>query len=270
MVTFPNCKINIGLHILQKRNDGFHNLETFFYPVPLHDVLEITESNKLSFHTTGIKIPQSGSNICERAYLLIKEDFPHVPPVKIHLHKVIPIGAGLGGGSSDGAFMLRLLNDTFDLNISTEKLLEYALRLGSDCPIFILNRPAFAQGRGEILAPTTLSLSGYFLIIINPGIHINTKSLFQLITPGSPHMSIQKMIDKPMEEWKNGLTNDFEAPVFKMYPLIEKLRNLLYDKGATYAAMSGTGSSVFGFFKKNMNPSFDIDPTFFIKKFPLP
>ena len=179
MIVFPNCKINLGLNVLGKRPDGYHNIETVFYPLPFYDVLEVIQSSNnqqpVELFLSGNKIEgKTENNLCVKAYHLLKKDFPQLPPVKIYLHKVIPAGAGLGGGSADGAFTLILLNDKFHLQLSQQQLLNYALQLGSDCPFFIINKPCFAQQRGEILEPIQLNLSAYKLIIINPGIHVNT------------------------------------------------------------------------------------------------
>lgn len=253
MVIFPNCKINLGLHILQKRNDGYHDLETVFYPIPVYDVLEIISSKTTQFNTTGIPINVSGDNLCIQAYRLLKNDYPQLPEVNIHLHKVIHIGAGLGGGSADAAFTLILLNKKYNLGISDEKLFGYALQLGSDCPIFILNKPALAKGRGEVLEEINCTLSPYKMLLINPGIHINTGELFGKITPSLPKTNLREIIQLPVSEWKHQLTNDFEKIVFAEHPVIEGLKKSMYENGAVYAAMTGTGSSVFGLFHEEVD-----------------
>lgn len=254
MLSFPNCKINLGLRILSKREDGYHNLETIFYPVPLKDALEIIPSQQsTSFSSTGIEINgSSNDNLCLKAYHLLKKDFPQLPPVQIHLHKAIPIGAGLGGGSADAAFTLKLLNDKFHLNISTEQLIQYALQLGSDCPFFINNEPCFATGRGEIMGAIKLTLKGWYLLLINPGIHINTGWAFtELANQKKQPVSspLKELILQPVENWKDIIINDFEAPVFEKYPEIEQIKQTLYNTGAAYASMSGSGSTVYGLFK---------------------
>lgn len=254
MVTFPNCKINLGLHITGKRPDGFHELETVFYPVPLKDILEVVSSTTLQFQSTGIDIPGNpGSNLCLKAYHLLKEDFPQLPPVQMHLHKIIPMGAGLGGGSADGAFALQLLNDKYFLGLSPTQLMKYALQLGSDCPFFILNQPCYATGRGEDLTPIKLDLSGYRFVIVHPGIHINTKWAFEQIQPGLPARSIKEIIQLPIQDWKYYLSNDFESPIKQNYPAIEAIKLALYKDGAIYASMSGSGSTVFGIYPTNAN-----------------
>ncbi len=254
MVTFPNCKINLGLHITGKRPDGFHELETVFYPVPLNDILEVVSSTTLQFQSTGIDIPGNpASNLCLKAYHLLKEDFPQLPPVQMHLHKIIPMGAGLGGGSADGAFALQLLNDKYFLGLSPTQLMKYALQLGSDCPFFILNQPCYATGRGEDLTPIKLDLSGYRFVIVHPGIHINTKWAFEQIQPGLPARSIKEIIQLPIQDWKYYLSNDFESPIKQNYPAIEAIKLALYKDGAIYASMSGSGSTVFGIYPTNAN-----------------
>jgi len=254
MVVFPNCKINLGLNILRKRDDGFHDLETVFYPIRLRDALELIPSppgTALSFTTSGLPVAgDSDDNLCVKAYRLLQRDFPQLPPIRIHLHKAIPLGAGLGGGSAVAANMLRLLNDKFRLNLSPEQLIGYAVQLGSDCPFFILNKPCFATGRGELLEPITLDLSAYHFCLVNPRIHVNTGWAFSRIVPSVPANSIRNIISQPIERWKAALKNDFEEAVFTEYPDIKKIRGELYARGAVYAAMSGSGSTVFGIFEK--------------------
>ncbi|MGZ5287479.1 MAG: 4-(cytidine 5'-diphospho)-2-C-methyl-D-erythritol kinase [Flavisolibacter sp.] len=254
MVSFPNCKINLGLHILGKRPDGFHDLETVFYPVPLTDALEIITApdQYFQFKQTGLSLDlPSDSNICIKAYELFRQVYPTLPPVKMHLHKTIPSGAGLGGGSADGAFTLLLLNKKYNAGLSEETLLDLALQLGSDCPFFIRNQPALATGRGELLEPIHLDLSGYCIMLVNPGVHINTGWAFSQIKPASGRPSLAGIISKPLETWKNNLVNDFEVPVFEQYEELGIIKKTLYDAGAVYAAMSGSGSTLFGIFPKH-------------------
>jgi 4-diphosphocytidyl-2-C-methyl-D-erythritol kinase len=250
MVAFPNCKINLGLNVLQKREYSYNNIETVFYPVPLYDILEIITSSdhQTSLNTSGISISQYEENLCLKAYHLLKKDFPQLPPIKMHLHKIIPVGAGLGGGSSDAVFTLSLLNKKYNLDISGPQLFVYALQLGSDCSYFLLNKPAIATGRGEVLKEINLQLSKYKMLLINPGIHINTKEIFKEIKPAIPAKSIQEIIQQPVSTWKNELTNDFEKIVFHKHEEIKKLKEIMYQHGAVYAAMTGTGSTVFGIF----------------------
>lgn len=266
MIVFPNCKINLGLNIIRKREDGYHDLETVFLPVPFTDVLEIlpSENKTIEFSVTGLPV-NTEDNLCVKAYNLLKQDFPELPLIKMHLHKAIPLGAGLGGGSSDAAFTLQLLNEKFNLELKIDQLLDYALRLGSDCPFFILNKPCFATGRGEILQPVNIDLSKYKLLIVNPGIHINTKWAFSKITPQVRELSIQQIITQPIETWKEELKNDFELPVFGEYPEIKKIKEDLFEDGALYASLSGSGSSVFGIFSKEKNISYIKSTAYFNK-----
>ena len=262
MIVFPNCKINLGLHILRKREDGFHDLDTAFFPVPVTDALEIIPGvDSLSFTSSGISIDNT-SNTCTKAYDLLKKDFPQLPGLQMHLHKNIPIGAGLGGGSSDGAFALKLLNNYFKLAISEEKLLDYSLQIGSDCPFFIKNTPCIASGRGEILEPVSLGLSGYTVCLINPGIHINTGWAFSQITPAIPATTVKEIIALPVEKWNGLLLNDFEEPVFHKYPETGSIKEELYSAGAVYASMSGSGSTVFGIFRNDTIPVFSFPETY--------
>lgn len=252
MLVFPNCKINLGLHILNKREDGFHNLETVFYPLNIKDALEVIPhtAEQLRFTQTGLTVAGSNAdNICVKAYHLLKKDFPQLPAAQMHLHKAIPMGAGLGGGSADGAFALQLLNTKFQLQLNQQQLIEYALQLGSDCPFFIINKPCYATGRGEILQPVTVDLSAYKIAVINPGIHVNTGWAFSQLTPATPLKSIQQIITQPIQTWKDELLNDFEIPVFKAYPIIKEIKEGLYNSGAVYASMSGSGSTMFGIFE---------------------
>lgn len=261
MVSFPNCKINLGLNILRKREDNYHDLETVFYPVKLNDVLEIIPSNReeSEFIVTGLDLKNDGKNLCIKAYELLKKDFPELPFIRMHLHKAIPAGAGLGGGSADAAFTLKLLNDKFSLNLSLSKLQEYALQLGSDCPFFILNKTSFATGLGQNLQPIQLNLSEYKILLIYPGIEISTTWAFSKIKPSIPAKSILEIIKQPIETWKNELVNDFEIPVFETYPELKKIKEDLYNKGAIYSSLSGSGSTVFGLFKKNFPLAFSAE-----------
>jgi 4-diphosphocytidyl-2-C-methyl-D-erythritol kinase len=270
MIVFPNCKINLGLHILRKRPDGFHDLETVFYPVALQDALEIIQNPsavpEIQLTTSGIQIDSTPEqNICFKAYHLLKKDFPHLPAIKMHLHKVIPSGAGLGGGSSDGAFTLALLNKKFNLGLKEEQLIDYALQLGSDCPFFIKNKPCFAISRGEKLEEIELDLSRYKIVLVNPGIHINTGWAFSKITPSDQRISLKEVIQKPIEQWKDFLSNDFEEIVFAEHPQVKEIKNKLYKEGATYASMSGSGSTVYGLFEKELSPFLDLPSEFFVK-----
>lgn len=249
MIHFPNAKINLGLNIVSKREDGYHNIESCFYPIPWRDSLEVIEAASFAFHSYGLDIPgDASSNLCVKAYELLKADHD-LPPVEIHLLKNIPMGAGLGGGSADGAFTLKLLNDLFQLNLSSLQLEAYALQLGSDCPFFIQNQPAIATGRGEGLELIDLDLSGCTLAIHNPGIHISTKEAYAGITPKQPEISVADIISRPIQEWKDLLRNDFEDSIFPSHPTIAQLKQDMYAAGAIYASMTGSGSTVFGLFE---------------------
>ncbi len=256
MIVFPNCKINLGLHILEKRPDGFHNIETIFYPIPFFEALEAVKAPDgiSSFSSSGLPVSPDGKpNICLQAYDILKNEYK-IPGVKIHLHKKIPAGAGLGGGSADAAFTLSLLNEIFSLNISKEKLHGFAGRLGSDCAFFLENKPMHARGRGEILTPLQISLNGFFLVLVIPPIHVSTAEAYADIRPKTPSVPLREAIRKPVEEWEQFLKNDFEETVFIKYPEIQKIKSQLYREGALYASMSGSGSAVFAIFKEAPAP----------------
>jgi len=270
VIIFPNCKINLGLNVIRKRRDGFHDIETVFYPLAIQDALEAIQNDEpkenIQFATSGLMIKgKTGDNLCIKACQLLKDNFPQLPPVKMHLHKTIPSGAGLGGGSADGAFTLKLLNQKFNLGLSTEKLLDYALQLGSDCPFFIINKPCFATGRGEFLEPVSVELSAYKIVIINPGIHISTSEVFFLLTPVPTSKSIKQIIQQPVETWRKELENDFEKPVFQKYPEIQNIKDELYKAGAIYASLAGSGSTVYSIFAKNQVTEFSLSSNYFIK-----
>ncbi|MFR9166458.1 MAG: 4-(cytidine 5'-diphospho)-2-C-methyl-D-erythritol kinase [Dysgonomonas sp.] len=250
MITFPNAKINLGLNIVSKRPDGYHNLETIFYPVAIKDALEIIPSKdgKDSFIQQGIKVDAlPENNLVIKALRLMREEYD-IPPLEIHLLKKIPFGAGLGGGSADAAFMLQLLNKFCSLNVDDATLVTLALQLGADCPFFIYNRPMFAKGIGEQLEEINLNLEEYYLVVIKPDIHIPTKDAFAEITPQQPPISLKEIVALPVEEWKSVMVNDFEQSIFPKYPRIKGIKQRLYGLGAVYASMSGSGSSVYGIF----------------------
>jgi 4-diphosphocytidyl-2-C-methyl-D-erythritol kinase len=260
LISFPNCKINLGLNIISKRADDFHDLETVFYPIQVKDILEIVhqqnETTDVEFNSSGLRIDgDTNNNLCVKAFHLLKKDFPQIPSIKMHLHKTIPMGAGLGGGSADGAFTLKLLNKKFQLNLSTNQLISYALALGSDCPFFLINKPCFAEKRGEKLQPINVDLSAYQFIIINPGIHVNTGWAFSQIQPKQPAKSIKEIIAQSIETWRSELVNDFEESVSTIHSEIKIIKENLYMQGAVYAAMSGSGSTVFGIFEKSVDLS---------------
>jgi 4-diphosphocytidyl-2-C-methyl-D-erythritol kinase len=255
VVLFPNCKINLGLNIIRKRTDGYHDLETVFYPVGLKDALEIIPAEETTFQLSGLPVSgNTADNLCLKAYYLLKKDFPGLPAVSMYLHKAIPMGAGLGGGSADGAFMLSMLNKNFGMNLTEQQLLDYALQLGSDCPFFIINKPCFAEGRGERLSPVEVDLSAYKIALVNPGVHVSTKEAFSGLLPAAPVKSLREIITQPISTWKEELVNDFEKSVFEQFPAIKQVKESLYDAGAIYASMTGSGSTVFGIFKAESKP----------------
>jgi 4-diphosphocytidyl-2-C-methyl-D-erythritol kinase len=249
VIVFPNCKINLGLHVLGKQPDGYHALDTVFYPLPLTDALELIPASEFRFSSSGIELPgASEDNLVCRAWRLLHHRFPSLSAYHVHLHKIIPTGAGLGGGSSDGSFMLAALNKLAALGLSEKELRVMALELGSDCPFFIVNKPSAAKGRGEQLQPLSLELSMYRFVVIHPGIHVSTREAFTNITPDAGRTSPSQTVLLPIQEWKHALVNDFEKTVGSHYPEIMKAKQCLYDAGALYAAMSGSGAAVFGIF----------------------
>ncbi len=255
MITFPNAKINLGLNITEKRPDGYHNLETIFYPINLQDALEVKRlegSDKdYTLRISGTTLDGAPEdNLVIKAYNLLKQDFPQMPAIDVHMYKHIPVGAGLGGGSSDAAFMLKLLNEKFALNLTDEQMEAYAARLGADCAFFIRNKAVFASGIGNIFEPIELSLKGWHIVLVKPDIFVSTKEAYALVKPHAPALSLKEIIKQPVETWKDTMVNDFEASVFAKHPAIAAIKDKLYDMGAVYASMSGSGSSVFGLFKE--------------------
>ncbi len=249
MVSFPPCKINLGLHVIRKRNDGFHDIETCFYPLPYSDILEVIPEQQFGFTTSGLNIPGNpDDNLCVRAYMMLQEEGHVRTSAQIHLHKIIPSGAGLGGGSSDAAYTLRSLNTVFNLNLSIQQQESYAARLGSDCAFFVHDSAMIGTGRGEILVPVDVPLTGKFLVLLNPGIHVSTAVAFAGVAPSESRPGIASLVREPVTKWRNLLVNDFEKTVFARYPAIGDIKEKLYEAGALYAAMSGSGASVFGVF----------------------
>jgi len=249
MLDFPNAKINLGLYITEKRPDGFHNLQSCFYPVRWCDALEVLPSQQEAFGMSGLPVPgDPNANLCVKAYRLLQQDY-NLPPVHMHLHKVIPMGAGLGGGSADAAFALRLLNQLFELNLSHEALEAYARKLGSDCAFFIQNKPVIATERGDVFTPTDLDLSGYTCVVVYPGIHITTAEAYGSIKPKQPTCSMEMLLKQEVNVWREVLKNDFEEALFPKYPELAALKQKLYDAGAVYASMTGSGSAIYGLFK---------------------
>jgi 4-diphosphocytidyl-2C-methyl-D-erythritol kinase len=257
MLCFPNAKINIGLNIIERRPDNFHNLETVFYPIPLSDILEILEKDsfadaKAELVITGMEIAGNPeANLCIKAYKLLDKEFD-LPPVKIVLHKIIPMGAGLGGGSSDGAFTLTLLNSLFELNLTTEQLINYASKLGSDCPFFINNKPAFGTEKGNRLKNIALNLADHYLVLVKPPVFVGTAEAYAGIVPHWPSGSAAEWVKSPMKHWKSHIINDFEKSVFEKHPEIKAIKSELYNHGAIYASMTGSGSAVYGIFDKEV------------------
>lgn len=265
MIVFPIAKINLGLNVVERRPDGYHNLETVFFPVKLEDALEVTLMDEAfpspfdcDLKVTNINIEgEEQRNLVVKAYNLLKKDFPQMPRVHAHLYKAIPTQAGMGGGSSDCAAMLLLLNIMFKLGLTNQQLIDYAAKLGADCPIFILNKPAYAEGIGERLQTIDLNLSGYYLAIVRPDIPVPTKEAFSRIVPCKPEKNCRMIVGQPIETWRKELVNDFEKSVFALHPEIGQIKERLYDMGAVYAAMSGSGSAVFGIFREQPDLSTD-------------
>ncbi len=262
MIAYPNAKINLGLNILRKRPDGYHDIESLFIPVQWRDILEIVEHSEgtrgsVLFSSSGIPVPNDGRpNLCERAYHLLNERHA-LPSVRIHLHKIVPIGAGLGGGSADAAFTLRMLNELFRLGESDAELEHLAGLLGSDCPFFVRNSPQFVTGRGECMEPFPMHLTGLHMLIVYPKIHIGTAEAYAGVTPAMPTTPLVELLRVPIEDWKHLVRNDFEESVFPNHPVLPRLKQQLYDAGAIYASMTGSGSSIFGIFKQRCDTRLD-------------
>ncbi len=252
MILFPNAKINIGLNILSRREDGFHNLETIFYPLDIRDALEVVEADQMKFTSSGLEIPgDTMDNLCLKAYYLLSKEYK-LPPVHIHLHKNIPIGAGLGGGSADASFFIRLINQKFELGMDALQMEGYASKLGSDCAFFIQNKPAIAVGKGDQLQTINLDLSSYFIMLVMPQVQVSTSDAYRGVRPATMASSLADLIKLPVEAWRVAIKNDFEPSVFLQYPIIAEVKSKLYSAGALYACMSGSGSSVFGIFEKEL------------------
>jgi 4-diphosphocytidyl-2-C-methyl-D-erythritol kinase len=257
-ISFPIAKINLGLNVVEKRPDGYHNLQTVFYPVPLKDALEVQvmDSAFPSDYDCDLKVTNTTidgdeqRNLVVRAYQLLKKDFPTLPRIHTHLWKGIPTQAGMGGGSSDCAYMLLLLNQQFQLGLTEKQLIDYAAQLGADCAFFILSRPCYAEGIGEKLQPIDLSLNGYYLAVVRPDIPVSTKEAFSRIHPHYPTQNCRETVMQPVETWRDTLVNDFEESVFTLHPEIGDIKQQLYNMGATYAAMTGSGSALYGLFKE--------------------
>lgn len=248
MIGFPPCKINLGLHVIRKRPDGYHDIETCFYPVPFTDILEVLPASSFSFHQSGLAVPGStADNLCVKAWRLMHEHYG-TPEVAVYLHKCIPAGAGLGGGSSDAAWMLRLLQQMFHPSMPRSALMLLAARLGSDCPFFLFDNPMLGTGRGEVLNPVNVSLKGSYLVLLKPDLHISTAEAYARITPSDTRPKLDGLLGQGLPAWRDKLVNDFEVPVMEAYPLLRELKETLYSIGARYASLSGSGSAVFGIF----------------------
>jgi 4-diphosphocytidyl-2-C-methyl-D-erythritol kinase len=258
MICFPNAKINLGLRVIEKRRDGYHNIETVFYPLTLSDIIEITplsdNPGRYAFRNTGEKVGVDPSeNLCIKALNELNKH-RHIPPVSIHLHKIIPSGSGLGGGSSDAAFVLKTLNDLFHLQLSLPELASIAGRIGSDCPFFIHNKPLLAQGRGEIFKPVEIDLTGIHILLVHPGISVSSGWAYSHVKPGKQSGSVSAILRTDPGDWQGKLFNDFEPGIFNAYPQIESIRNKMLSAGAFYASMTGSGSAVYGLFNKPAEP----------------
>lgn len=253
MIFFPNAKINLGLYITDKRNDGYHNLETIFYPISLTDILEIQpcKGNQKIFNNTGIQIPVAvKQNLCHKAYQLIQQHYS-IPEVNFHLHKIIPYGSGLGGGSSDASFTLKALNQLFQLNINENRLKSMAEQLGSDCPFFIDNKPSFAREKGNKTEPVSLPIKGLYLLLVVPDIHIDTKTAYLGVKPRKREKPLKEVVlNEPVEHWYKWVINDFESHILKEYPLLKQLKQILTEKGAVFTSLSGSGAAMYGIFKE--------------------
>jgi 4-diphosphocytidyl-2-C-methyl-D-erythritol kinase len=251
MLVFPNAKLNLGLYVTGQRPDGFRNLESVFVPLPWTDALEVLPTaagTETTLTLTGIPIPgEPATNLCLRAYELLRADF-NLPPVQLHLHKVVPIGAGLGGGSGDAAFALRALNDLFALQLPADALEAYARRLGSDCAFFIRNKPVFAYEKGDVFEPVALDLTGTACLVIYPGLHISTAEAYRRVQPRTPRHNLRAALSQPLETWRHTISNDFEEALTPHYPVLGDLKAQLYAAGAAYASLSGSGSAVYGLF----------------------
>ena len=264
MITFPNAKINIGLYVTSRRPDGYHNLETLFYPIELRDILEIVpaKGDDTTLTVTGIAVDGDvEKNLVMRAYRLLESEY-NLPAVEIHLHKVIPFGAGLGGGSADAAYALVMLRDIFKLPLSDDELAQRAARLGADCPFFIYNRPLIATGIGDCFTSTDFSLKGRYIVLVKPSIAVSTAEAYAHVTPQTPQTPLAEGLARPIEQWKECVSNDFEKSVFPAHPRIAAIKQRLYDLGAVHASMSGSGSSVFGIFDKPSNDIVDFADCF--------
>jgi len=250
MIVFPNAKINLGLNILNKREDGYHNIASCFYPISWSDVLEINLADDFKIELSGITIPGTKEdNLIVKAYELLKNDFD-IPPVHIHLHKVVPIGAGLGGGSADCAFAIKSFNELFSLGLESKAMEDYAGKLGSDCPFFIKNKPVHVSGTGNIFEPTRLSLKEKYIVLVYPNLHISTAEAYRGMVPKIPTVQNKEVLSQNITAWQDQLINDFEHSLFPNYPILSNIKSKIIDSGALYASMTGSGSTIYGIFEK--------------------
>lgn len=269
MICFPNAKINIGLRITEKRPDGFHTIESCFYPIPWNDILEIVPSKELSFESAGITIPGAlENNLCVRAFQLLQQDYK-LTPISIFLQKIIPIGAGMGGGSSDAAFTLKLVNELFELKLTHEQLENYARQLGSDCAFFIKNKPVIATEKGDVFKSSNVNLIGKTLVAVYPNLHISTAEAYAGITPVKKSDDLNALLTQSIGSWNTTVVNDFEKPLFVSYPILQEIKKTLQNSGAAYVSMTGSGSTVFGIFNEDINTELLFDNTFLVKKMVL-
>jgi len=251
MIAYPNAKVNLGLHVVSKRLDGYHNLETVFLPIPLTDCLEIVEAGSMGFSSSGLVLDcKAEDNLCLRAFAQLQKYLPGVPNAKIHLHKHVPFGAGLGGGSSDAAFVVMLANKLWGLGLSSDEMADIVAPVGADCPFFIYNRPMFAEGIGNEFSVIDINLKGFWILLVKPAVEVTTAQAYKGIVPCVSLNDIRKAVSLPVADWKNVLLNDFEKTVFPIFPQIRKIKESLYDLGADYASMTGSGSAVFGLFSE--------------------
>ena len=252
MLSFPNAKINLGLYIESKREDGYHNISTVFYPIPFQDIVEIVESDKLELTVYGNKVDcPMEKNLVVKAYRLLEKEFS-LPPVSISLYKRIPDGAGLGGGSSDAASVVKILNSMFDLGLTEGDMAKRIARIGADCPFFIYNKPMVARGIGDKFSEVDLTLKGLHLVLVKPDVYVSTAEAYGGVKPAIPHIQIEEIVSKGIEAWKDILVNDFEKSVFAKHPELPAIKEEMYRQGAVYSAMSGSGSSMFGLFESDI------------------
>ena len=252
MLTFANAKINLGLFLTEKRADGYHNLQTVFYPIKIHDVVELVDAYETSMLIKGIEIPGDATdNICLKAFQTLQKDF-NLPHQQIVLLKNIPVGAGLGGGSADAAFLIKLINQKFELGLTEEQMEAYARPLGADCAFFIKNKPTYAFAKGDEFEDLSVDLSKYYLVLVKPPVHVSTAQAYSNINVKQPSTSLKDLIHLPLQDWQAHIFNDFEPSVFAKYPQIDEIKTKLYQAGAKFALMSGSGSSVFAIFEKEV------------------